>query len=316
MILLINYDMVHKFFLNNTNTNMAMAELAAQTPTPQIKSTCDSIFSHQHNSNSNFISICKTLLSYFQLCKVTRSLSNPDSCCGYANYWLNGKVRKENGESDADTSMFFNVLNDSLTWDTDSSKCRNYIYNIGDEIYKKMNILFTYYFNYNNFLINKNTKPDVSCTHARKSAEIYKENIVNCSIFEDEFCKTLKAFRGILMNHLVSLRICADEQDIILSVDNKMAESISQNQREESSQATTISASSFGTMIGVSLLSLFLYKVTPLGSWLSPRLGNLKKTLNIADNEVNESIFQYPESTESNYTNGDYNISYHFVENS
>ncbi|SBT59214.1 PIR Superfamily Protein [Plasmodium ovale wallikeri] len=69
-------------------------------------------------------------------------------------------------------------------------------------------------------------------------------------------------------------------------------------------------------MMGVSLLSLFLYKITPLGSWLSPRLGNLKKTFNMGENEENESIFQYSESIESNYTNGDYNIAYNFVGNS
>ncbi|SBT01583.1 PIR Superfamily Protein [Plasmodium ovale curtisi] len=311
---IITFDMVNKFFLNNTNTNMAMAEMAAQKPTPKIKSACDSIFSNQQNSNFN--SICKTLLSYFQLCKVTGSLSNPDGYCGYASYWLNGKVRKEKGESDSDTSMFFNVLNNSLTWDTDSSICKNYIYNIGDEVYKKMNILFTYYSDYNNFLIYKNTNPDVSCTHAQKCAKIYEENIVNCSIFEDEFCKKLKEFRDILMNQLISPSICAEQQDIIRSIDKTIPESSSQNHREESSQATTISASSFGTMMGVSLLSLFLYKVTPLGSWLSSRIGNLKKTLNMGDNEENVSLFQYSESTQSNYTNGDYNIAYHFVGNS
>ncbi|SBT52731.1 STP1 protein [Plasmodium ovale wallikeri] len=90
-----------------------------------------------------------------------------------------------------------------------------------------------------------------------------------------EFCKKLKAIRGILINHLVSLRICAEKQEIILSVDNKRTESTSKNQKGESSQANTISASSFGKMIGVSQLSLFLYKITPLGSCLSPPLGNL-----------------------------------------
>ncbi|SBT72964.1 hypothetical protein POWCR01_000068800 [Plasmodium ovale] len=89
------------------------------------------------------------------------------------------------------------------------------------------------------------------------------------------------------MNNLVSLRMCADEQDIILSIDKKMAKTSSQNPGEKSSQATTISASSFGTAMGVSMLSLFLYKVTHLGFWLNPRRENLKKTLNIVDNEEN-----------------------------
>ncbi|SBT56957.1 hypothetical protein POVWA1_079280 [Plasmodium ovale wallikeri] len=98
-----------------------------------------------------------------------------------------------------------------------------------------------------------------------------------------------------------------------------MAESTSKNHREESAQATTISASSFGTAMGGSLLSLFLYMVNmsyTAFSWLSPRIRNLGKTLNVVDNDTNVSLFQYSESTESNYTNGDYNIAYHFVGNS
>ncbi|SBT55628.1 PIR Superfamily Protein [Plasmodium ovale wallikeri] len=68
--------------------------------------------------------------------------------------------------------------------------------------------------------------------------------------------------------------------------------------------------------MGVSLLSLLLYKVTSLCSCLSPRIGNLGKTLNIVDNEKNESLFNYTEPTEYNYTSENYNIAYHFVRNS
>ncbi|SBT59162.1 STP1 protein [Plasmodium ovale wallikeri] len=93
-----------------------------------------------------------------------------------------------------------------------------------------------------------NTTPDFPCIHAPKCATIYKDNIISCSDFEDEFCKKLKAFRDILMNQLLSRSMCADQQDIIFSIDKKMAESTSQNQREEFSQATTISAASFGTV--------------------------------------------------------------------
>ncbi|SBT52394.1 unspecified product [Plasmodium ovale wallikeri] len=69
-------------------------------------------------------------------------------------------------------------------------------------------------------------------------------------------------------------------------------------------------------MMGVSLLSLFLYKITPLCSWLCPRIENLGKTLNVVDNDKNESLFNYTEPTEYNYTCENYNIAYHFVGNS
>ncbi|SBT73391.1 Plasmodium vivax Vir protein, putative [Plasmodium ovale] len=308
--------MVDKFFRNNINTNMAIAEGVPESTKPEIKSVCDSIFSNQHNSNSINKDICRTLLIYFYLSKLPGGSNDPNSYCGFSNFWLNKKVRKDNGTLEEYASNFFNIFASSTNENFTGIECKNYIYNLGDETFKKMNILFTYYNNYNNFLINKNIKPDDSCKHAQKCVKIYKENIVNCSALGDEFCTKLVEFRDILMNQLLSPSICAEQQDILRSIDKKMAKSTSKNHREESSQASTISASSFGTMMGVSLLSLFLYKVTPIGSWLSPRIGNLKKTLNIGDNEGNESLFQYSEFTESNYTNGDYNIAYHFVGNS
>ncbi|SBS94140.1 PIR Superfamily Protein [Plasmodium ovale curtisi] len=313
---IISYDMVDKFFRNNINSYMAMAEGASESTKPEIKSVCDSIFINQLNSNTITKDICRTLLVYFHLSKLPGGSNDPNIYCGFSNYWLNKKVRKENGTLEEYASNFFNIFASSTNENFTGIECKNYIYNMGDETYKKMNILFTYYSDYNNFLINKMIKPNISCIHALKCANIYKQNIINCSTFEEEFCKKLKTFRDILMNHLVSSRMCANEQAIIFSTDAAVAESSSQNPGEKSSQATTISVTSFGTAMGVSLLSLFLYKVTPLGSWLSPRIGNLKKTLNIGDNKENESLFQYSESTESNYTNGDYSIAYHFVGNS
>ncbi|SBT53979.1 PIR Superfamily Protein [Plasmodium ovale wallikeri] len=242
----ITYDMVDMLYLNSTNMGIAEA-FTQKTPNPQFKPTCDSLFTNHHNSNLNFNSICITLLSYFQLCKVTRSSSNPDSYCGYANYWLNGKLRKENGKSDKDTSIFFEIFSGSSNKDSGSSECKRYIYNLGDETYKKMNILFTYYNHYSNFLFHRYTKSDLSCTYAKECAKIYKENILNCSNFEDEFCAKLKGFRDKLMQYLESLKICSDTQGIISSIDKTIAESSPQNPGEISSQATTISATSFGT---------------------------------------------------------------------
>ncbi|SBT01301.1 PIR Superfamily Protein [Plasmodium ovale curtisi] len=310
----ITYDMVDVLYQNITN--MGMAESAIEKPTPQFDPICDITFTNQPDSNSILKNICRTLLVYFHLSKLPGSSNDPRSYCGYSNYWLNYKVRKDDGTLEQHASKFFNIFDSSTNENFSNNECKNYIYNMGDETYKKMNILFTYYSDYNNFLINRKIKPNISCIHALKCANIYKQNIINCSPFEEEFCKKLKTFRDILMNHLVSSRMCANEQAIIFSTDAAVAESSSQNPGEKSSQATTISASSFGTAMGVSLLSLFLYKVTPLGSWLSPRMGNLKKILNIGDSAENESLFQYSESTESNYTNGDYNIAYHFVGNS
>ncbi|SBS95091.1 PIR protein [Plasmodium ovale] len=311
----ITYDMVDMLYLNSTN--MGMAETFTQkTPNPQFASTCDSIFTNRHNSNSIHKDICKTLLAYFHLSKISGGSNDPNSYCRYSNYWLNKKVRKENGTLEEYASSFFNIFASSTNGNFTSSECKNYVYDLGDDTFKKMKILFTYHEHYSNFILKKQKEPDLSCVSAQECAKIYKENIFNCSSFEDKYCAKLKGFRDKLMRDLKSLKMCSDTQDIISSIDKTITESSSQNQREESSQATTISASSLGTMMGVSLLSLFLYKVTPLGSWLSSRIGNFKKTLNIGDNEENESLFQYSESTESNYTNGDYNIAYHFVGNS
>ncbi|SBT56977.1 PIR Superfamily Protein [Plasmodium ovale wallikeri] len=307
----ITYDTVDKFYLNNINTNMSIAEYAALSPIHDIKSKCESILTN-NNSNHNFNILCLTLLSYFKLSTNPGSSKNPDNYCGYANYWLNNKVRKNNGELEEYASNFFEVFSSSAYIDFVGSECKKYIYNLGEDKFKKMNILFTYYNDYNKFLMNKMSKPDLSCTYAQNCATIYKDNIMKCSTLEDEFCTKLRDFKDTLMEQLKSLRICAAQQELILSIDRTMAESSSQKQSEESTPASTISASTFGTTMGVPLILLLLYKFTPFGSWLSPQIGNIKNRFNIADNEQNESLFNY---SELNSSNEQYNVPYNIIGN-
>ncbi|SBS89523.1 PIR Superfamily Protein [Plasmodium ovale curtisi] len=307
----ITYDTVDKFYLNNTSTNMSFAEKAALSPIDDIKSKCDSILTN-NNSSNNFNILCLTLLSYFKLSKIPGSSKNPDDYCGYANYWLNNKVRNNNGELEEYASNFFEIFSSSAYMDFIPSECKKYIYNLGEDKFKKMKILFTYYNDYNNFRMNKKIKPNLSCTYAQNCANIYKDNIIKCSTFEDDFCTKLKEFKNTLMQELKSPGICTAEQEIILSIDRTMAESSSQKGSEEPTQASTISASTFGTTMGVPLVLLLLYKFTPFGSWLSPQIGNIKNRFNISDNEQNDSLFNY---SELNSSNEQYNVPYNIIGN-
>ncbi|SBS94353.1 PIR Superfamily Protein [Plasmodium ovale curtisi] len=230
------YDTVDNFYMNNIITNMSIAESAPRSPIHDIKSKCESILTN-NNSNNIFNILCLTLLTYFKLSTNPESSKYPDNYCGYANYWLNNKVRKNNGELEEYAANFFEVFSSSAFID------------------------FTF---------------------------------------------------NTLMEQLKSLSICAAEQEIILSIDRTMTESSSPNQSEEPTQESTISASTFGTTMGVPFVLLLLYKFTPFSSWLSPQIGNIKNKFNISDNEQNDSLFNY---SELNYPNEQYNAPYNIIGN-
>ncbi|SBT53955.1 PIR Superfamily Protein [Plasmodium ovale wallikeri] len=307
----ITYDMVDKLYFNNNN-NMVMAEDVAKTPSSKFDPTCEQIFTNPLNSDIILKNICRTLLAFYHLSHISDRSQDSNNYCGYSNYWVNKQVREEGGTLKEHASDFFNIFSSFTNNDFTGSECKRYIYDLGDYIFGKMKILFTYTEHYSNFTLKKKTDQNLSCTFANKCANMYKEHIVNCSTLSDEFCTKLKEFKDTLMEQLKSLGICAAEQELILSIDRTMAESSSQKQSEESTPASTISASTFGTTMGVPLILLLLYKFTPFGSWLSPQIGNIKNRFNIADNEQNESLFNY---SELNSSNEQYNVPYNIIGN-
>ncbi|SBT57273.1 PIR Superfamily Protein [Plasmodium ovale wallikeri] len=266
----ITYDMVDVYYLNNTK--MSMAEASIQGSTTNFDSSCDLIFINQPISNSNVKNLCRTLLAYFHLSRLPGSSNNPSSYCGYSIYWLNNKVRKEDGTLEEYVPYFFNIFPNSTYVDYTVSECKNYIYDLGDDIFKRFRILFTFYEHYSNFVINKAKNPNASCVFTVKCIQIYKENIEKCLIYEDEFCSKLRKLKDKLMNDMNNSNICVAEQNSISQIDKDLSESLKQSQREEST-AVTISASVIGIIFGLFLLLIIMYMVTPLGSWLSPLIG-------------------------------------------
>ncbi|SBT73379.1 PIR protein [Plasmodium ovale] len=308
----ITYENVDKFF--SKRYLMDIAVQAAKTDPQNNRPTCNSIFSEQHISNSIFNDTCIKLLTYLNLVKSSGNTLYPYIYCGYANYWLNEQLRNENGESNLHTSNFFDILTSSSNGNIAITECKSYIYDLGDEIYKKVKILFTYYNHYNNYLIKKSNNPNDSCIHAGKCIDEYKKNIGYCPLYGEKFCQQLRTFKDELIRNMKSSNICAAEQNMMSQIDSSLTK-LPVLDESRGFPVVIISISIIGTMVGVFLFLSFCYKLTPFGSLLRSLTRNVKKKKNILDEKENLFLFDYSGTSQNDSTNSDYNIPYNFVGN-
>ncbi|SBT55846.1 PIR Superfamily Protein [Plasmodium ovale wallikeri] len=299
-------EIIENMYLNRTRIGIATS--AADT----FKTNCDEIFRDNSSLNSKFNKTCCILLGYLKLSSTTGISSGTNNYCEYANYWLNEQVRNEKDEYHNYISTFFNTLSNSQNTIINNSTCKNEIYDLSDEVFNKIQILYTFYEEYNDFKLIKMTNPNSSCNHAEKCARTYMSKIGNCSTQEDKFCTILRKFKNNLMNELITSAMCAEQQNLLYTVDTSIAE-YSLYSQGGPRRVLTYSVSTIGPMAGAFLLLLLLYKATPFGSWLSPRMKNIKKNLNIVDNAGIESLFNYSGTPESNFTKENYNVSYNLV---
>ncbi|SBS90333.1 PIR protein [Plasmodium ovale] len=303
----INYENVDKLYQNRFNMSIAISKKN------DYKGKCDPIFVAHANLSDTFHEICQTLLACMKLSEMSSIVTDPYNYCNHVNYWLNKKLREADGIYNTHDSNIFSILTSSFD-EVSSGICKNHIYDLGDTVFKEINKLYTFYKQYKEILLKKNSDNDGSCAHAVQCANIYKENIVNCVNDKDKFCSELKKLKNQLLRELEPLGMCRNARSIISSIEEHMTKSSMQGQNGGSTLITT-SISVLGTIIGTFFLLLFLYKVNPFSSALSPLIRKIKKNSDIINEEDNHSLGHYSYFTESNSITRGYNVPYQLAEN-
>ncbi|SBS95582.1 PIR Superfamily Protein [Plasmodium ovale curtisi] len=306
----IDYENLDKLF--QKRYAMSVAEPAVISNPEKFKSSCDMIFQDQYKSNTTFNEACRTLLTYLSIAQSTGFLTDKNNSCGYANYWLNNKVRNENGTSDMHTTNFFTILTSSSN-EISNGICNNHIYFLTDIVFTEIKTLYEFYDQFNKFKVAITTDYNGSCKEAQKCATIYKDNVSYCHNYKTKFCSQLLKYRNELMNLLQEKKMCADQQGFISQIDKSPADSSLQSVNGLSSPVI-ISITLIGTIFGVFLLSLFLYKFSPLGAWITHLIGKIKKKGCFVDEVVDQSLFHHYESDQKVSIYRDYNIPYNFAE--
>ncbi|SCO69110.1 VIR protein [Plasmodium vivax] len=231
---------------------------------------------------------------------MSASLNNKD--CGFLNYWLNDKIRNTN------VNKFYNILKEKVIIRNHLDILNDKIYDIDNKELENIKILLNLYKNYEN-IYKIRTDPEEnyngSCLQIYKECvKIYESAIINCPNTGTNFCKALDEYRKIYEN-LDSLTDVTGKCKANELLKLPRYDEVLKKAQKKNTLTITISFS----LIGLVILSIYLRKFTPVGSWLSNIVK--KKEIKNTINRETHGLLKGNENNNINIDSGPYNVRYH-----
>ncbi|SBT73522.1 PIR protein [Plasmodium ovale] len=274
----------------------------------------------------------------------TYTLVNVNKYCTYLNYFLYDQIKNSNINSNI--NEFYETLNNVEGIYDLKDECKIVNFNINKEQFDKKKELY-FHGEILNWIKHKSTTFDsyyssIFSTYFNECVNNYKK------IIQDNYCQYMQHYKYELNTFLKNFKetknileqnnIIISSEDISLitkptcSSEGRGEELASENvvlpgtnyqtvptivfpdseTTEMASDANTSANTGIvsGTLFGISLLSIFFLKFTPLGSRIQRKIWNKAKNYNlehqndeiILDTSTNEDIYSY---------NNEYNIQYH-----
>ncbi|VUZ99748.1 PIR protein [Plasmodium vivax] len=158
---------------------------------------CNSI-TVNNNSKKQIIELCRKFVSFFNKLKSNYqndSITQPTrKYPEYLNFWLNHQLKIQ-VISEEDKLVLYKHLQDNYQQLDEDSKLKNKLYNINDNDFKSMNMLYELYKNYNGPLSDYND----DCNNFLKKFKVnYDKCLYRCYAEGDsKLCAVMKKFRDL-----------------------------------------------------------------------------------------------------------------------
>ncbi|SBS91481.1 PIR Superfamily Protein [Plasmodium ovale curtisi] len=168
------------------------------------------------------------------------------------------------------------------------------------------------------------------CNYIKNSYIWYDLAQTTCSDETDAYCKQINNYikNNMDVQKLTELQCNSERKAIVITEDEQKVVDwglainplVPKGQNEASSgmqgSSSHIVIGIFASAFGLFLLSLILYKFTPFGPWISPRMKNYQRMWNKIIGNNYGSLLDNPESQQIESDNIRYNIAYHSERNS
>ncbi|SBT02509.1 PIR Superfamily Protein, partial [Plasmodium ovale curtisi] len=194
----------------------------------------------------------------------------------YLNFWVNTQL-KNNITPPTTVKNFYDKVKHYAYFFDRNKKLEDKIYDINDEEFTNMKLLYDLHRNYYDILIaTKASTGNYNCLeYSKKCVQVYEEAIKKCPTDATIFCKALQVFKekydGI--NNPASLKNCKEEGLLVLpkykgpSLEGTLQEGQLKFMEEPNDQAEYASTTYFnyvfgftGTILGIFFTLLILYK--------------------------------------------------------
>ncbi|SBT74466.1 Plasmodium vivax Vir protein, putative [Plasmodium ovale] len=234
-----------------------------------------------HNTLNETITGDQRILGYFKQLKLylekynNTGTSETSNSCRYINYWLNDKMRNLDKLNSGNFHLFKKY-----------AECEEH----GQK--------------FNSFKSN----PNVSCNYANTFTQKHNNLVYKCNYKDNNnICNELKSVRELFETNVVETRnVCGRKLIKLLTIpDAYAAEKIKASEFLRSISPIPVLPS----IIVISVILLFLYKFTPIGSLLLRQINRKNMISNNLDEQTQEFLYNSKKEY-SNYEKPSYNIAY------
>ncbi|SBT85892.1 PIR protein [Plasmodium malariae] len=223
--------------------------------------------------------------------------SNSPKRCKYLKY----RINSDNNYNNPNLLQIYKEFSSKT-----ENVCKEEIKTIQQESLKNLKELYSYYDNFNKFKGKDEDSGGHICSDINNLYSLYKSNYEKCQKNSDDaFCEELSNFKEAYENKMKTLTPC---DGLPITLPTKLLQTL----EPEKTDHVFIPSLTTALILLISFTLFFLYKFTPLKSWLHNHLRRKKiiEFNNIAK-ETRESLQSTQEVINISYDENLHNIGYH-----
>ncbi|SBT31156.1 PIR Superfamily Protein [Plasmodium ovale wallikeri] len=201
--------------------------------------------------------------------------------CKYLNYLLYNEIHKKLGHGH-NILQFYDKLKDSYDYYFNTYIFDIYVKEISEDIFQKIQNLIELYDHFKKIKSANIQIIGETCKNAQSFANAYLLHVKKCyESYDKDFCAELEKFRDQYNLRMTNVTSCAGLQTFLPSTINVNLLAI---------------LSPFVVIIGIPFIFFILFKFTPFGPWIMPRMRSIKMIRNYLSPESPEVQHNYQDT--------------------
>ncbi|SBT57108.1 PIR Superfamily Protein [Plasmodium ovale wallikeri] len=255
---------------------------------------CSQIGNDRFQGSENFRKRCYEVAKYLNYIKSKESDGDTHERCAHLNYILNSNKDYYDipNYGKKDLIKAYADVSPNLTY-----MCHSKIDLIDHNVLEKLTEIYNMHDLFNKVKSNKASCSGTSCSNITRCVSIYEKYIENCYVDSmDYICQELSKLKHAYDEHMETVTTCPEAVKILIPP-------------KENNTGVTILIPCIIILI-IPFFLFILYKFTPFGPLVRPRIQQIKRLLNNIYEEGQYKTVDKSEFIEQTEKSGSYQISY------
>ncbi|SBT73302.1 PIR protein [Plasmodium ovale] len=313
---------IHTISFEKCETNF---NNVTESPDASHNGVCESISTSLEADESKLMIPCKRITMYLKYLNDKTTTVDIPLNCKYINYKINDEIRKLENTPYEHSDLYSKWIAVYRSSSQDIyTICKENVQHLDGVIFKKVQDLYNMYHKYNKYISTSVSSNTIECTEFEECVNSYNNYESICINGSDKnFCNALDSFRIYYQSYsgrVVSKCIGTDVllKSFQMSTEDGQSSIDGEELEEDDDYMDPFGLQYIGTNIFImftiiillSFLFFILYRFTPFGYWLRPRIKNKIKILKKIY-EKSTKLYRNTRNEETDSLKDPINLQYH-----